>query len=213
MRTAGSNSAGTRKAIRSASLELIFRHGFEAASLRALAKKVGIQVGSLYNYFESKEELLVYIIKNSLEERLEKLEPILDGIDDPVEALRAFVKFNVKFLTQRKQEAVVANRDLLLLSPKNLKEVVALRDRYDGLLTGIIEAGVKKGVFTVADVRVATFAIIGMFSGIAGWYRPSGRLSPTQLEDTYADYALSILGAGPASQGQPIKRREAAEPA
>jgi AcrR family transcriptional regulator len=48
-----------------AALELIASHGVAGASLRRLAKKLGISQPSLYHYFSSKDELLTRIIDHS----------------------------------------------------------------------------------------------------------------------------------------------------
>ena len=48
-----------RKAIMDTSLEVFSEYGYESASISMIAKKVGISKGLMYNYFESKEELLI----------------------------------------------------------------------------------------------------------------------------------------------------------
>jgi AcrR family transcriptional regulator len=200
MRTAGSNRAATSEAIRAASLDLIYKNGFEAASLRELARKVGVQVGSLYNYFKTKDDLLVFIIKTTFEQRLELLESSLEGVRNPREALSAFVRLSVRFHTHNRQETVVGNRELGRLSKPTLKAVVALRDQYDGRLTEIILSGIESGDFDVPDPRIATFAIIGMVSGISNWYRSNGRLGEAELQEIYIGYALKIVGAKPVAK-------------
>lgn len=45
------------------SLSLFSEKGYEATSIRVIAKHAGISLGLLYNYFKSKEDLLVEICK------------------------------------------------------------------------------------------------------------------------------------------------------
>lgn len=45
------------------SLELFSEQGYDATSIRAIAQRAGISLGLMYNYFKSKEELLVEICK------------------------------------------------------------------------------------------------------------------------------------------------------
>ncbi len=52
-----------RQAILDTALEVFADHGYESASISMIAKKAGVSKGLMYNYFESKEELLVEIIK------------------------------------------------------------------------------------------------------------------------------------------------------
>src|SRR5271154_5075996 len=67
MRTPGSNGAETWRNLRSAAIRLLSEHGYEAMNLRMLAKTIGVQVGSLYNYIESKQQLLFWLLKEGVE--------------------------------------------------------------------------------------------------------------------------------------------------
>lgn len=195
MRTVGSNGEATSEAIRQASLELIYEVGFEAASLRTLAKKVGVHVSSLYNYFNSKQDLLTFIIRTTFEQRLVRLEKALDGITDPREALIAFVRQAVDLHTRHKEEAVIGDRELGRLSPEIRAEVVALRDSYDRRITQILRQGIATGAFTISEPRIATFAIIGMISRVSKWHKGNGRLSEGELEELFVGYILQMVGA------------------
>jgi AcrR family transcriptional regulator len=54
-----------REEVLEAALELIASHGVAGASLRRLAKKLGMSQPSLYHYFSSKDELLTRILEHS----------------------------------------------------------------------------------------------------------------------------------------------------
>src|SRR6201993_4064444 len=96
-RTVGSYGPKTLEAIRKAGLRLIFEHGYEAMSLRQLAAEVGIQVGSLYNHISTKQDLLFDLVQDHINELPRQLARALDGKDEPVERLRAFVAFHVSY--------------------------------------------------------------------------------------------------------------------
>src|ERR1019366_5553005 len=57
MRKPGSKGAETLRNLRTAAIQLLSEHGYGAMNLRMLAKKVGIQASSLYNYIDSKQQL------------------------------------------------------------------------------------------------------------------------------------------------------------
>src|SRR5207249_7426989 len=67
-RAAGESTAGE---IRSVALDLFYKHGFQATTLRHIASRVGIQVGSLYNHITSKGELLFDIMETVMQALLE----------------------------------------------------------------------------------------------------------------------------------------------
>jgi AcrR family transcriptional regulator len=194
-RTTGSDGARTEEAIRLAAVELIAAHGYEAMTLRQLAEKVGVQPGSIYRYFPSKNRLLVELLVEHLEFLLDRWEAERPATDDPVALLQAFVDFHVRSHTLRRREVFVANMELRSLAPADYKRVVALRRRYEHILTGILRAGIVRGVFRLPDARVATFAILAMLTGVGAWYKDAGRLGKRELIDLYTRMALQCVGA------------------
>jgi AcrR family transcriptional regulator len=194
-RTIGSHGPKTMEAIRKAGLRLIFEHGYEAMSLRQLASEVGIQAGSLYNHITTKQELLFDLVQDHLNELLRQLELALKGKDRPVEKLRAFVAFHVLYHMTKKREVFITNSELRSLEPKNYAAIVTLRSAYERRLAGILADGVADGVFEVADVQVATFAILALLTGVCTWYRPGGRLSREAIVAVHERLVLSGIAA------------------
>jgi len=74
-----------RQQIMDAALELFAREGYVHCSIARLTAHAGISKGLLYNYFESKEALLVAIIEESLEEILTYIDPDQNGVLTPDE--------------------------------------------------------------------------------------------------------------------------------
>jgi AcrR family transcriptional regulator len=200
-RTIGSYGPKTMEAIRKAGLRLIFEHGYEAMSLRQLAGEVGIQAGSLYNHISTKQELLFDLIQDHINELLRQLDRALDGKEEPVEKLRAFVAFHVTYHMTRKREVFIANSELRSLEPKNYEAIVALRGAYEQRLAGILADGVEQGTFEVGDIQVATFAILALLTGLCTWYRPGGRLTREAIVVAHEKLVLSGVSplASPAS--------------
>ena len=60
------NKEKTRKAILRAALELFAKKGFYQTTTKAIARKAGIAEGTLFNYFETKEDLALYFFEEEL---------------------------------------------------------------------------------------------------------------------------------------------------
>lgn len=194
-RTVGSDGARTEDAIRQAAISLIAERGFEAMTLRELAGRVGVQPGSIYRYFPSKARMLVDLLVEHLQFLLGQWEAGRPATDDPVALLRAFVDFHVRLHTLRRREVFVANMELRSLAPADRRRVVALRRRYEDILTDILRAGADAGAFHVPDPRIATFAVLAMLTGVGSWYREGGRLGRRELVEQYTQLALQCVGA------------------
>lgn len=212
MRKSGSKGKVTRQAIREAAIELISRHGFEAVNLRQLAARCGMQAGSLYNHFESKQDLLRDLLRDSTQDLIQEFNQQVAILADPVEQVCAFVKLHIVFHTQRRLEVLLGNTELRSLTAENYQFITSLRDRYERGLRSIIEEGVRADVFSVPDTRAASFAIIASLTAFGHWYRPNGVLQQDRLIESYQQSVLQLLGCGTTS-GIAVPPRMTAQPA
>ena len=65
------NKEKTRKAILRAALALFAQKGFYQTTTKAIARKAGIAEGTLFNYFETKEDLALYFFEEELTKVIE----------------------------------------------------------------------------------------------------------------------------------------------
>ena len=65
------NKEKTQKAILRAALELFAEKGFYQTTTRAIARKAGIAEGTIFNYFETKEDLALYFFEEELTKVIE----------------------------------------------------------------------------------------------------------------------------------------------
>lgn len=50
---------------------------------------------------------------------------------------------------------------------------ISKRDRYEGIWRNIIEDGIKVGEFRNVDVKLTTFALLGMLNWLVIWFKPN----------------------------------------
>ena len=84
-----------REQIMDAALELFASEGYSHCSISQLAKHAGISKGLMYNYFESKEALLIAIIEEGMQDIMTMIDPDQDGILDP-EEVEGFIRNTFK---------------------------------------------------------------------------------------------------------------------
>ena len=194
---AASTSGGeaTEKSIREAAIKAIAKHGFEAASLRDIAKEVGIRAPSLYNYISSKEQLLYELMKDPLTSMLAEYRALVKAVDDPAEKLKVFVQVHLNFHLHSRLDVFIGNMELRSLSASHYRTIGNLREDYARALQAIIEEGVKSGVFSVSEPRVASLIMLGMLSGVCNWYQPGGAISSQAMTALHTEFAFRMLGA------------------
>lgn len=95
---------GLKEAILSRAGEIIELGEYEKFSIRSIAKDCGIAVGTLYNYFPSKDELLKAVIDkhwqmvlNEVDEKCAEVTTITDGICHICEGIRSFTEKHTEF--------------------------------------------------------------------------------------------------------------------
>jgi len=74
-----------KQQIMDAALELFASEGYGHCSISQLASRAGISKGLMYNYFESKEALLIAIIEEGINDIMTMIDPNLDGTLEPGE--------------------------------------------------------------------------------------------------------------------------------
>ena len=193
-RTQGSHSDITGPRIRKAALGLFARHGYAAVSMRQIAKDVGVQAGALYNYTPDKQSLLFRLMQDHMQDLLAAYGE-LEKPTDAETALRRFVGFHIRFHMERPDEVFIAFMELRNLTPENFSEIEGLRRAYEDSLEAILQDGQKSGLFSVADTKIATLAVIAMLNGVMTWYRAGGRLSLDEVEQDYWDMVRRAVTA------------------
>ena len=69
----------TRERIRQAAVRVFSREGFDRASVKSIAEEAGVAVGSIYNHFRDKDDLLISIFEQELGQRMDFLEGLRDA--------------------------------------------------------------------------------------------------------------------------------------
>jgi AcrR family transcriptional regulator len=184
--------AKTSEMIRAAALDLFYKRGFQSTTLRDVAAKVGIQVGSLYNHIASKEELLFEIMETAMLDLLEEQRQVAQTID-VVERMRLLIYHHVSFHGQRVEQVFVGNSELRSLGRAQRARIVALRHEYEQMIQHALEEGIRCGKFLPVDVQITTYGIIAMTTWVSAWYSARGRLSLDEIADVYAAMVLRSI--------------------
>ncbi len=193
-RTAGSDGEATARAIREASLALFARYGYEAVSMRQIADRVGVQAGALYKYHANKQQLLVDIMRDHMEQLLEAWDAERRPGEESVAALDRFARFHIGYHIKRPDAVFISYMELRSLEGEGFRDISRLRGKYEAILRDILRRGMEDGVFAVADPHVAAMAILAMITGVNTWYRSGGRLSQAKIEDIYVSMVLGSVG-------------------
>ncbi|TFG64509.1 MAG: TetR/AcrR family transcriptional regulator [Spirochaetales bacterium] len=131
----------------------------------AFAAKVG--KGTLYNYFNSKEDLYFSIIRSRLERLLSLLEKAYDSRNDTLKNLRSFVIHLHKFMSKHPHFYLILKREEHTFDRNGKEAIQRLQERIYTLMGNIVGQGVREGVFRKEmDNQLATWLILGMVDSL-----------------------------------------------
>jgi TetR/AcrR family transcriptional regulator, cholesterol catabolism regulator len=193
----GGQRAETQRAILDSAITQFSRRGFHGASMRQLAAEAGITLSNVYNYFPTKSDILLGILRQAVTEQIEitgaAIEAAAGGsvVDRFLAGVEAFVRYDVEHL----DVCFVANSELRYLDKQQREEIVVLRDRQQGLYEDLVKEGVASGDFRTPYPTEVTTAMLTMFAGVTVWYRPDGPLTPDEVAERYSRYALAMVEA------------------
>ncbi|MBI2850993.1 MAG: TetR/AcrR family transcriptional regulator [Chloroflexi bacterium] len=177
---------------------LFWQKGYHSTSMRDIAEACNFQPANIYHYFESKEDILYDVIKDITEQTVSSIQHLEDDeVTSPEEQLRSLIKSHFGLIVKMKRSSVlISDTGLKDLSPKHRKEIIGLRDKYDGIMRRVIRRGVERGNFVVKDEKVVCFFISSVIMRSNIWFSPNGRLSGDEVGDMMFDFVLRGIKSG-----------------
>ncbi|MBX3248463.1 MAG: TetR/AcrR family transcriptional regulator [Myxococcales bacterium] len=157
-----------RERILRAAIEVFAKNGFYATRVSEIAKAAGVADGTIYLYFENKDDVLVSIFEDRISKLLVVLRRALDDEDTIDGKVRRIIELQLGLLEGERDLAEVITVNLRQ-SSRLLKQYAApLFRQYLELVAGVIAEGQKEGILR-ADVspRVMARALWGALDGVA----------------------------------------------
>ena len=171
----------------------VFSAGGPDASLEAVARTAGVGIGTLYRHFPTREALFEAVYRREVEHLADLAERLKDK-DDPLDALRQWMRSNVKFVATKKGMsqalalAAYKNSELFPYSYNSLTRAVA------SLLDRAIAAGEIRDDISAEDLLRA---LVGM---CYSQDQPGWQKSVLRLVDVFIDGLCLERGDGRGSE-------------
>ncbi len=168
---------------------VVFSAGGPEASLEAVARTAGVGIGTLYRHFPTREALFEAVYRREVQQ-LADLAELLKDEKDPVDALRHWMRSNVRFVATKKGMsaalalAVDKNSDLFSVSHDQLKRAAR------GLLERAVSAGEIRDDISSDDLLRTLVGMCYMHD------QPGWQASVARLVDVFIDGLRSQPGAG-----------------
>lgn len=150
--------------VREAATSLFARQGYSGTNMKDIGHELGVQAPSLYNYVDSKQQILDEVV---LDYALSLRDAIASGLslaEDPVEQARRGAEEQSRFKLGNQNAMVVADRDAVHLSEPVALRLADCHDEIRELWSGVIARGIEQGRMTSSDVDVVVEILIDLAS-------------------------------------------------
>jgi AcrR family transcriptional regulator len=202
---AGTSAPRPRRAlvedqIKSAAAGVFLANGVANTSLGDIAAALGVARTALYNYYKSKDELLVALIRECAADARHILDahrrPAAThgdaGDGSPEGRLYEVVHRLVLFTTERPDRVRLLDA-AAELEPEAERVARELNRSFFAEFAGLIREGIDAGVFRGVDAGIAAHAIVGSTRSVAWWFDPAGLRSADYVACQIADSAVRGL--------------------
>lgn len=155
-------------------VDVFIKKGFHETSMQEIAHAAGLGKSTLYDYFKTKDEILIYFFEDQLNDMTAEAQKIALQNLGADERLRQ--------ITEKYLESLQANKNLFLklmqesqrLKLESQKQVQAKRYAYQDLIRALIDEGIREGVFRKVNSLLAARLLISSISYAAYGSRGTG---------------------------------------
>jgi AcrR family transcriptional regulator len=184
-----------RRQIVEAALDVFAEKGFNAANVSDVAARAGVSQGTIYLYFESKEELLIQALRSFFDDFGQGTAGAVAQCPTAAEKLRALGRAMVDF-TAEAEGLFPLFLDYWASSPRRVEAGqlwTSILVEYKDLVVGIIEEGVRNGEFRPVDAEALVWALLAAYDGLAAYVMLMPNLDLARISQAFVETLVKGL--------------------
>ncbi|MEO8035829.1 MAG: TetR/AcrR family transcriptional regulator [Acidobacteriota bacterium] len=184
-----------RERILRAAIDVFARSGYFNAKVSEIAKAAGVADGTIYLYFDGKEDVLVTIFREHTRNYLQSLERELANVRRAEDRIRVAIRHHLEALGRDRNLAVVTQielrHSLKFMSLLSQQEVAD----YLNIIRKIVEHGQSEGVFRrTLHPQLVAKSVFGILDElVTSWMLSEKDYSLAEQADQVADLLLNGL--------------------
>lgn len=181
-----------RHEIFSASVHLFLKKGFQETSMQEIARAAGMGKSSLYDYFKTKDEILVSVVEDEIYDLAERARIIASQDIPAAERLMQVMRAHLEYLLERREFYTNLMYEVQRLGLEAQRRLQAKRHFYQDLLCDLIEKAIQDGTFRPVTPLLAARTILALLTPAVFTSRPTG--TPEQMmQETIDIFCRGVL--------------------
>ncbi len=171
--------------------------GYERTTVRDLASAVGIQSGSIFHHFKSKDEILRSVMEETIRYNTALMRASLQHAEGLREQVLALIRCELQSIMGGTGEAMaVLVYEWRSLTPASQAVILELRDTYEGLWLDVLAQARAAGLVQ-SDPFILRRFLTGALSWTNTWFRANGPMGLDQLAE---EALLLVIKDAPGGQ-------------
>lgn len=182
----------TRQTLLDAAAEEFARQGYDQANINTVSTKAGFAKGTIYNYFPSKQALLISLIDSIAQEHQQYLQSAILAVDDSASRLKCFYQAGYEYVAQHMHRARVMFNTVNGSNPEQKQYCFrAYQPTFRLLAEKILLPGIQQGIFRQVELEPMAILLMTIYMGTASQVDEQGR--PWLDHNLVAEFILNGL--------------------
>ncbi len=156
---------GKKEAVYKAAIEVIAREGFHDATIDKIAAAAGVAVGTIYNYFQNKDDILNFIFQTEYEKRKNYYLEIQKKDRHPLVKLKLILSMHFAEVKENPDVYRILLRERCMPRICHFEGIT----RFEGLprfIEEILADGIKKEKIRSCNLQIVSAAIFGAIEAL-----------------------------------------------
>ncbi|MDQ2085542.1 TetR/AcrR family transcriptional regulator [Herbivorax sp. ANBcel31] len=141
------------KRLKEVATELFITRGYKDVTLDEIAQRTSISKMTIYKHYDSKEELFEEIVINLMYFHINTVTEELNRIESAFEKIEFILDYDIKIF---KRYPLIFFKDIMGLPFVMKKAIEVLGEQGNGIVTKILNEGVKKGEIREINTEFAS---------------------------------------------------------
>ena len=185
-----------RARILAAAVAVFSRRGYRAASMNDVAAQVGLSKPTLYHYVRTKQDLLVAVYEEVLDESLRGAREIVSGAPSTREAVRGLIVERVRYTCEHRDLLTICFHEESALPEELAAPILERRREFERVVRDAVEAHLRATGRTLPlALGVYVNTCLGAANWTYKWFDPAGPRTARELGEDVAEVLLGVLDA------------------
>lgn len=156
-----------KEVIRETAIQVMAKYGYHNSTTDKIAQEAGMAVGTIYNYFRNKEEILEYIFAVELKKRQDAYSEQMQKSSPALEKLQVLLERHFSAIGENIEVGRILVREQLLHGSLEQNDIAAFLQGVPKWIQKLLDLAVEQGEIRPCNTRVLAAGIFGAIQGVA----------------------------------------------